>query len=587
MNLTERQKKILTTFVLAAISVISSIPLLSRTLLWGADLEFHLFRIEGIAQGLRDGQFPVFMQTVQVGGYGYPVSVMYGDMLLYIPALLHLMGLSTAMAYRLFAIFLNIVAVWSTYLIFGRIFQSRQVGMLSAALWTLCTYRLDDVYSRGAVGEWVAMLFFPILLLGVVSVVFPERRGSIKHGGLVCAFSATGIVTSHVISTELTVIAILPILIWAMWYCWHSIYFWKQLGIACGMTVVLSSFFLIPMLDYSIHGNFQVYSQNLQTQMELAARKAIEPGQLLTLFLPLNQMTEGHAFQGDIPYSIGWALIACALLLPIIALLTKSEENSERKCSIAVPLCVSIILGLFMTTTLFPWDSRKFADVCKFLYSIQFPTRMLGPACFLIVVLGAMGLYALRRNEQFGRLSSLVFSSLLILGCLEGGVTTSTFMYNAKEEQSVDASLATSSGVAGGEYLIKGTDLGSLFSEGFKAGKPKATEGVYVSRYEKRGTSMSMYIESSQKGTITLPAFAYDNYRISDSESNKVLNLGSTHGIENLLTIRVPKGFSGEVQVRYRVLFVWRVAEIISLLGWIGCGVLYAHEARFRRRKSI
>ena len=53
MNLTERQKKILTTFVLTVITVISSIPLLSRTLLWGADLEFHLFRIEGIAQGLR------------------------------------------------------------------------------------------------------------------------------------------------------------------------------------------------------------------------------------------------------------------------------------------------------------------------------------------------------------------------------------------------------------------------------------------------------------------------------------------------------------------------------------------------------
>ncbi|MEQ2913930.1 hypothetical protein [Bifidobacterium adolescentis] len=68
MNLTERQKKILTTFVLTVITVISSIPLLSRTLLWGADLEFHLFRIEGIAQGLRDGQFPVLMQTVQVGG---------------------------------------------------------------------------------------------------------------------------------------------------------------------------------------------------------------------------------------------------------------------------------------------------------------------------------------------------------------------------------------------------------------------------------------------------------------------------------------------------------------------------------------
>lgn len=98
---------------------------------------------------------------------------------------------------------------------------------------------------------------------------------------------------------------------------------------------------------------------------------------------------------------------------------------------------------------------------------------------------------------------------------------------------------------------------------------------------------MSMYIESSQKGTVTLPAFAYDNYRISDSGGDETLNLGSTQGTENLLTIQVPKGFSGEVQVRYRVPFVWRVAEIISLLGWIGCGVLYANEARLRRRKSI
>ena len=167
-------------------------------------------------------------------------------------------------------------------------------------------------------------------------------------------------------------------------------------------------------------------------------------------------------------------------------------------------LCVSIIFGLSMTTTLFPWGSRKFAAACKFLYSIQFPTRMLGPACFLIVVLGAMGLSTLRGNEQFGRLSSLVFSLLLVLGCLEGGVTTSTFMYNAKEEQAVDVSLATSSGVAGGEYLIKGTDLGSLFAEGFKAGNPKATEGVHVSRYEKRGTSMSMYIESSKEQSLYL-----------------------------------------------------------------------------------
>ena len=49
---------------------------------WGQDLGFHLMRIEGIAEGLENGVFPVKMQGLWMEGYGYPVSVYYGDFLL-------------------------------------------------------------------------------------------------------------------------------------------------------------------------------------------------------------------------------------------------------------------------------------------------------------------------------------------------------------------------------------------------------------------------------------------------------------------------------------------------------------------------
>ena len=580
-GLSEHQRKVLTSFALIGVIVISCIPLLSRTLLWGADLQFHLFRIEGITQGLKDGQFPVRMQSTQVAGYGYPVSVMYGDALLYIPAILRLMGVPLVMAYCTFAIAVNVVTVLSTYAVFRRIFQSRQIGILSAALWTLSTYRLDDVYSRGAVGEYIALLFLPLLLLGVFSIVFPKRQGASKHGGLICAIAAAGIITSHVISVELTIIALIPVLFWAILRCWRSLLFWKQLAIACVMSVGLSFFFLVPLLDYSSQGNLQVYNQTLQSQVELLSRKAIELGQLLTLFLPLDQMTEGHAFQGDIPYSVGWALIMCALLLPLIYLCEKGKRGKLRAgiSGAGIAAGLGALLCLFMATTLFPWSSERFASCFKFLYSIQFPTRLLAFGCFLLVVVGALGLQKLQRSAQFGNISIALFVVIFSLACLEGGVTTSTFMYNAKAEASFSSLLETSSGVSGGEYLIQGTDLNQVFPDGYKAGQPDSTSGIHVSDYQKQGTSVTLSVNADSQGTVTLPLFAYSNYQLSATPANGAVRLGTTGGSTNLLTISVPNGFSGEIHVQYRVPVLWRVAEALSLLCWVGAGISFLRKS--------
>lgn len=95
--------------------LVVNIPFLSRTALWGADLEYHLFRIKGIADGLQHGQFPVRMQMVQVNGYGYPSSIMYPDALLYIPAVLNILGISVVNSYRLFALVVNGLSVLFSY----------------------------------------------------------------------------------------------------------------------------------------------------------------------------------------------------------------------------------------------------------------------------------------------------------------------------------------------------------------------------------------------------------------------------------------------------------------------------------------
>lgn len=54
-------KTLLLAFGIAGIAGMASMPLFVRNMIPGIDIVFHLYRIEGIAQGLKMGQFPVRM----------------------------------------------------------------------------------------------------------------------------------------------------------------------------------------------------------------------------------------------------------------------------------------------------------------------------------------------------------------------------------------------------------------------------------------------------------------------------------------------------------------------------------------------
>ena len=82
-------------WVLCAAAVLTCAPALTNGgAANGADWSFHLSRIEGIANGLREGQFPVRVYSMAKDGYGYAPSLFYGELLLYFPAVLRLLGMS-------------------------------------------------------------------------------------------------------------------------------------------------------------------------------------------------------------------------------------------------------------------------------------------------------------------------------------------------------------------------------------------------------------------------------------------------------------------------------------------------------------
>mgnify|MGYP000682529795 CR=1 FL=1 len=78
-------------------------------------------RIEGLKNGLMSLTFPVRIQPNWLENHGYPVSIFYGDILLYFPAVLRIIGISIQDAYRFLVIIVHIATAVTAYFCFHKI----------------------------------------------------------------------------------------------------------------------------------------------------------------------------------------------------------------------------------------------------------------------------------------------------------------------------------------------------------------------------------------------------------------------------------------------------------------------------------
>lgn len=98
---------------------------------------------------------------------------------MYFPALLRLLGASPVAAYHIFVFSINGMTAWIMYVCAKGMARSRYAGLLASVLYTLSTWRAVNLYHRAAVGEALAMLFFPLLLYGLYLLL----AGDCRNGG--------------------------------------------------------------------------------------------------------------------------------------------------------------------------------------------------------------------------------------------------------------------------------------------------------------------------------------------------------------------------------------------------------------------
>lgn len=566
---------------LGGIFLVSCYPLFTDHLLAGHDLPFHLLRIEGIAAGLSQGIFPVKIHPVWAQDYGYAVGVFYGDTALYFPALLRLLGFPIQTAYQYFVAAMQLGTVLVSYFTFRRMFASSKIGLLGSLLYSLALYRLFDVYTRASVGEFTAMLFFPVVFCGFYLIFTESDKSNYWKHAILTALGLTGLIQSHILSCEMT---ILFVIITCLVLIRLVVKLYKFLALALGafLTVLMNLGFLVPFLNY-FNENIMIHSDQWTGSTNGAIQDTgLLPVQMFTLFQKSNGGTWStlSGVYNEATFGMGIAFLIGAGLFLYLLLCYRRETSQDRNF---LPACFSFGLGLlalWMSTCYFPWDALADASpiLDKLIVSVEFPWRLLAPATVLLTFVSCFALSklpAVCKEHQV----SLIAGTCLILLFVNIGWYYYDFSFTGNPYRVYDTYELNTMAMYSYDYLPAGTDpqqirAGRVFSEGIES----------LTGYAKEGTTILCHATTGEdSGWIDFPLNYYEHYTCRTLQASERLTVSA--GTNNMVRVTVPPNFSGAIELSFTEPWYWRLSEIISLLTLLVCLAVYCGN-RFKKQLS-
>ncbi|SJZ56491.1 hypothetical protein [Anaerorhabdus furcosa] len=346
------------------ITLIFCYPYLNESIFIGPDTAFHMNRIEALSIAIGNNDFYPRIFFHQNYNFGYGSPMFYSFFFLYFPALLRIIGISVYDTYHIFLFVCAFLASISMYKCASLILnKNKKIYIWFTVLFYIwnCFY-MSDFYKRGAVGETLAFIFIPIVIMGM----YHSIHSSFKKQ-YILVFGFCGLLLSHNISFVIMVI------LYGIYLLIHIKYLLKNrkriiwISFITIFSVLMTCFFTLPMIEQLASGSYRISDYFGTTSLVDSAMKFRD------IF---DFRTDESKYLCD---SVGPFLLFIPLLYPF----TKKKNKLITFCIIAGYIMV------LMTTNLFPWQ------YFKFLSFLQFPTRLLIPSvCLLALSAGYTVAYA-------------------------------------------------------------------------------------------------------------------------------------------------------------------------------------------------
>ncbi len=564
-----------TVISLTLMIILSSIPLMVNYVLAGDDLAYHLLRLEGLKDGLETGQFPVRLYPKWLAGHGYADSIMYGHLLLYIPAVLRLLGLPLQTCYKFYVLFINVGTCLIAYYSYGKICKNKDFGLLGSLLTLFAPYRLYCVYQRAAVGEYSAIMFLPLLCYGLYRIFSEDpRTDGYRRNWLLPTIAYSGIIHTHVLTCEMAggFTILLCLILWKKVFRRHT---FVVLAKTVVFTVLLNAWFLVPFLEYLLTENLKVGYTSVRIQ-----HKGLFLAHLLQFF-PYAGLSQPHSL-----YEVGMNVTppltpGFAVFIGIFVYLCcvwKEKSFSFYKTGKTV-LALSVA-AIVMSTRYFPWDIIQDISgmTSKIVSSIQFPMRFLSIAIPLLIMITCIAGVWIMQNSSI-TVRKLYFGSVAVASLFCGLWYENDCLENKAFWRIYDINGVGTTFAMGEEYLPVGTDSSLL-----RYNPPTSSEHVEITGYVKNNLNIELCCTNNSKetGYVEVPLIFYKGYTARDDVSRRPLEI--MYGDNNAIRVLIPADYTGTIQIFFPGMWYWRIAEAISLIAIVGCIVRFLRMHRLSHK---
>ncbi|MCM1387559.1 MAG: hypothetical protein NC231_09535 [Bacillus sp. (in: Bacteria)] len=550
--------------MLIMIAFIIELPLWQKGITEGADLRFHLQRIEGVYKGLLSGQFPVRIQPGWMDGYGYASSVFYGDIFMYFPALLRMAGFTVEEAYKWYMALVSTVTVIIAFYSFRKITKDNVAAMMGTVLYACSTEKLNLQYAAW-VGNHSAMMFYPLVLAGFY-LIFTEDEESPEYKKLwvLLTIGFTGLLMTHMQSCILVgSYAVLGCLFMVKKLFRKKVI--CELLKAAGVAILINLWYLVPFMQY-------MFCEKLCINSALAQEEGV-----IDYYVKLADFTDdGQSLFSLFVIPEGIDYVIPAVLILYIVTMPLQKKNTITKYSRGIFLYA--VSAFWLCTNLFPVIAiAKISKIfVKYFTTLQYQNRFIGIAVTFMACLAALFFVMdIWKPEMKYILTGLLCCIALYQDFRYFTTITTDAIYLT--DMDLDSRIGKTRydyGVGNGEFLPVDADT-QQFTKEIGADEAIRIEAVH-NEYLTYDVTLSNLAKEEQ--SILLPAFYYGGFTAYDSQSKERLEIKS--GNNGRIMVTVPAGYSGTFHMEFCEPWYWRAAEIVSVAALIGMIYYMASAAR-------
>ena len=539
--------------IIVIIGIILSISLNNIQIRDTHDGSLHMLRLLGTMDTLEIGQFPPLINQNYCDSMGYSMNLFYPPLVTYLPLLIKLFTSTYMVALKIFGSICIILSGITMYKFVYQVTQKRSIALFSAFFYLIAPYKLANVYKRFAIGEFTAMIFMPLVFLGLYNLFNQDGK---KHYYI--AIGAIGLMLSHTVTTLYTAI-------FCVIYILFNFRKLKQKDIVkkCIINVIfillVTMLFWMPLLEATSSAEYTIMNNKaMRTNGEFVSDNIISFSQLLYDKGEEN----GTTFIIGIPTMI--------IMISTIFVIKKVDNKYKELYLLNI---IFSLISLFMVSRFFPW--KFIPDLfCK----LQYPWRMLGFFILFNSFICGVNLYLIIKNiSKKSVLRIIIIFIFAVISIINSTMILSQFYTkNDTLDETYETSIINNKKIShrqiNRDYMpYKALVLQNSYVLDREDKTYVLSGNANILKEEKNNLTDKIELENINKDTILeFPYYYYVGYKITIETNNQIKEITPIESEHGYLSCVISEDIQqANINIKYEGTIITKISYIISAISLI------------------